>query len=33
MSVGGKKNEYDFQREEDDLNWWAEQDLILEKCG
>ena len=25
MSVGGKKNEYDFQREEDDLSWWAEQ--------
>ena len=25
MSVGGKKNEYDFQREEDDLTWWAEQ--------
>ena len=25
MSVGGKKNEYDFQRDEDDLTWWAEQ--------
>ena len=25
MAVGGKKNEYDFQREEDDLTWWAEQ--------
>ena len=25
MSVGGKKDEYDFCREEDDLNWWAEQ--------
>ncbi len=25
MSIGGKKNEYDFQREEDDLSWWAEQ--------
>ena len=25
MSVGGKKNDYDFQREEDDLTWWAEQ--------
>ena len=25
MSVGGKKNDYDFQRDEDDLNWWAEQ--------
>jgi len=25
VSIGGKKNEYDFQREEDDLSWWAEQ--------
>ena len=25
MSVGGKKNDYDFQRDEDDLTWWAEQ--------
>jgi len=25
MSVGGKKNEYDFERSEDDLTWWAEQ--------
>ena len=25
MSGGGKKNVYDFQRDEDDLNWWAEQ--------
>ena len=25
MSVGGKKNEYDFKRDEDDLTWWAEQ--------
>ena len=25
MAVGGKKNEYDFQRDEDDLTWWAEQ--------
>ena len=25
MSVGGKKDNYDFQREEDDLTWWAEQ--------
>ena len=25
MSVGGKKGEYDFQRDEDDLTWWAEQ--------
>ena len=24
MSVGGKKDEYDFCREEDDLEWWAE---------
>ena len=25
MSVGGKKNDYDFRRDEDDLSWWAEQ--------
>ena len=25
MGVGGKKNDYDFQRDEDDLTWWAEQ--------
>ena len=25
MSVGGKNNEYDFQRDEDDLTWWAAQ--------
>ena len=24
MSVGGKKDDYDFCREEDDLEWWAE---------
>ena len=24
MSVGGKKEDYDFCREEDDLEWWAE---------
>ena len=24
MSVGGKKDEYDFGRGEDDLEWWAE---------
>ena len=29
MSVGGKKDEYDFCREEDDLNWWAEQRLNI----
>ena len=25
MSVGGKKDDYDFQRNDDDLTWWAEQ--------
>ena len=25
MSVGGKKADYDFQRTDDDLTWWAEQ--------
>ena len=25
MSVGGKKDDYDFQRHDDDLTWWAEQ--------
>ena len=25
MSVGGKKDDYDFQRTDDDLTWWAEQ--------
>ena len=25
MAVGGKKNDYDFRRDEDDLSWWAEQ--------
>ena len=29
MSVGGKKDEYDFCREEDDLNWWAEQRMNI----
>ena len=29
MSVGGKKDDYDFCREEDDLNWWAEQRLNI----
>ena len=24
MSIGGKKDDYDFCREEDDLEWWAE---------
>ena len=24
MSVGGKKDEYDFCKPEDDLEWWAE---------
>ena len=25
MGVGGKKDDYDFQRTDDDLTWWAEQ--------
>ena len=25
MAVGGKKDNYDFQRNDDDLTWWAEQ--------
>ena len=25
MAEGGKKDEYDFRRDEDDLSWWAEQ--------
>ena len=25
MAVGGKKDDYDFQRNEDDLGWFAEQ--------
>ena len=29
MSVGGKKDEYDFCRSEDDLEWWAEQRLNI----
>ena len=29
MSVGGKKDDYDFCREEDDLNWWAEQRMNI----
>ena len=29
MSVGGKKDEYDFCKEEDDLNWWAEQRMNI----
>ena len=29
MSVGGKKDEYDFCREEDDLEWWAEQRMNI----
>lgn len=24
MSIGGKKDDYDFCKEEDDLEWWAE---------
>ena len=29
MSVGGKKDEYDFCRGEDDLDWWTEQRLNI----
>ena len=25
MAVGGKKDDYDFHRDSDDLSWWAEQ--------
>jgi hypothetical protein len=25
VAVGGKKEEYDFARDKDDMNWWAEQ--------
>ena len=29
MSVGGKKDDYDFCKEEDDLEWWAEQRMNI----
>ena len=29
MSVGGKKDEYDFDKNEDDLEWWAEQRMNI----
>ena len=29
MSIGGKKDEYDFCKEEDDLEWWAEQRMNI----
>ena len=29
MSIGGKKDEYDFCKENDDLEWWAEQRLNI----
>ena len=29
MSVGGKKDDYDFCRAEDDLEWWAEQRMNI----
>tara|TARA_R100001594_G_C3905447_1_gene231968 strand:- start:189 stop:479 length:291 start_codon:yes stop_codon:yes gene_type:complete len=29
VSIGGKKDEYDFCREEDDLEWWAEQRMNI----
>ena len=29
MSIGGKKDDYDFSKEEDDLEWWAEQRMNI----
>ena len=29
MSIGGKKDDYDFCKEEDDLEWWAEQRMYI----
>ena len=29
MSIGGKKDDYDFCKEEDDLEWWAEQRMNI----
>ena len=29
MSVGGKKDDYDFCKHEDDLEWWAEQRMNI----
>ena len=29
MSVGGKKDYYDFDKNEDDLDWWAEQRMNI----
>jgi len=29
VSVGGKKDEYDFDKNEDDLEWWAEQRMNI----
>ena len=31
MSIGGKKDEYDFCKEGDDLEWWAEQRLNIKE--
>ena len=25
MGLGGKKDDYDFRRDSDDMEWWAEQ--------
>ena len=33
MSVGGKKDEYDFCREVDDLEWWAEQRMNIREIS
>ena len=29
MSIGGKKDDYDFCKHEDDLDWWAEQRMNI----
>ena len=29
MAEGGKKDEYDFRRDTDDLEWWAEQRMNI----
>ena len=29
MSIGGKKDDYDFCKDEDDLEWWAEQRMNI----
>ena len=29
MTVGGKKDEYDFAKPEDDMEWWAEHRMSI----